>query len=70
MDKGDRKLMITHSFEFQIYHILLHKLLAKGLNPVGGQDDVKPSVPVTEPVGTEIPRPKCVTKKVESNRGK
>ncbi|GKD49263.1 hypothetical protein Tco_1278239, partial [Tanacetum coccineum] len=30
---------------------------------VGGQDDVEPTVPVTEPVGTEIPRPKRSKKK-------
>ncbi|GKC27714.1 hypothetical protein Tco_1035008 [Tanacetum coccineum] len=35
----------------------------QGFDSVGGQDDVEPSVPVTEPVGTEIPRPKRSKKK-------
>ncbi|GKF90319.1 hypothetical protein Tco_0264282, partial [Tanacetum coccineum] len=35
----------------------------QGFDSVGGQDDVEPSVPVTEPVGTEIPRPKHSKKK-------
>ncbi|GJU98190.1 hypothetical protein Tco_1327461 [Tanacetum coccineum] len=35
----------------------------QGFDSVGGQDDVEPTVPVTEPVGTEIPRPKRSKKK-------
>ncbi|GJW80204.1 hypothetical protein Tco_0144179 [Tanacetum coccineum] len=35
----------------------------QGFDSVGGQDDVEPTAPVTEPVGTEIPRPKRSKKK-------
>ncbi|GJX40383.1 hypothetical protein Tco_0255373 [Tanacetum coccineum] len=35
----------------------------QGFDSVGGQDDVETTVPVTEPVGTEIPRPKRSKKK-------
>ncbi|GJY88420.1 putative reverse transcriptase domain-containing protein [Tanacetum coccineum] len=35
----------------------------QGFDSVGGQDDVEPTVPVTEPVRTEIPRPKGLKKK-------
>ncbi|GKC96699.1 hypothetical protein Tco_1162141 [Tanacetum coccineum] len=34
-----------------------------GFDSVGGQDNVEPTVPVTEPVETEIPRPKRSKKK-------
>ncbi|GKA68086.1 hypothetical protein Tco_0768003 [Tanacetum coccineum] len=35
----------------------------QGFDSVGGQDNVEPTVPVTEPVETEIPRPKRSKKK-------
>ncbi|GKD14886.1 hypothetical protein Tco_1199293, partial [Tanacetum coccineum] len=35
----------------------------KVFDSVGGQDYVEPTAPVTEPVGTEIPRPKHSKKK-------
>ncbi|GJW92521.1 hypothetical protein Tco_0170074 [Tanacetum coccineum] len=35
----------------------------QGFDSVGGQDNVEPTVPVTEPVGTEIPGPKRSKKK-------
>ncbi|GJZ31528.1 hypothetical protein Tco_0576575 [Tanacetum coccineum] len=35
----------------------------QGFDSIGGQDYVEPTVPVTEPVGTEIPRPKHSKKK-------
>ncbi|GKD02525.1 hypothetical protein Tco_1177499 [Tanacetum coccineum] len=38
----------------------------QGFDSVGGQDDVESTVPVTEPVRTEIPRPKRSKKKRET----
>ncbi|GJV24167.1 gypsy type transposase [Tanacetum coccineum] len=35
----------------------------QGFTSIGGQDNVEPTVPVTEHVETEIPRPKCSKKK-------
>ncbi|GJY14551.1 hypothetical protein Tco_0384973 [Tanacetum coccineum] len=35
----------------------------QGFDSVGGQDNVEPTVPVTEHVETKIPRPKCSKKK-------
>ncbi|GKF64266.1 hypothetical protein Tco_0187714, partial [Tanacetum coccineum] len=43
----------------------------QGFDSIGGQDDVEPTAPVTELVGTEIPRPKRSKKKrvtLESER--